>query len=181
MVGTDQNSAINYELENNAGTAKLVSSSDSNDELKFSSLEEIINEHEISRDQIGLIKIDTDGFDFKIILSNKKLIKEVRPVLFFEYDITFADEGEQEAGELLEFLVEIDYNFLVYDNFGNILYDLDIVNSFFFYNINRYIRSCRASGGGIFYLDVLAIPKEFKIIKAEILQFENRTGGHYAI
>lgn len=172
LVGIDLDNTKNYELVNSAGTAKLVSTLNSKQALKFLTLESIIKQNGIERDKIGLIKIDTDGFDFKILLANRSLVNDLKPVLFFEYDITFFKEGEQEANELINFLLSVNYTFTVYDNFGNMIYDLVTENTTFFNNMNRYIRSCRLLGGGIFYLDILAIPKEFDSIKDKVYQLE---------
>lgn len=169
LVGTDQIEVTDYALKNDAGTAKLVNSSDSKQLLKFRDLENIIQNYDINRSQIGLIKIDTDGFDFKIILANKRLINEIRPIIFFEYDFSFSVHGEDEANQVIELFKQENYEFLVFDNFGNLLYDLPKINSLFFVNINKYIKSCKENGGGIYYLDILAVPREYRIIKEQFL------------
>ena len=67
-------------VERARGTARLVGGS-----VATKPLAAILDEH--PRFALpALIKLDTDGMDVPIVLSNLDLIERLRPVLFFEYD-----------------------------------------------------------------------------------------------
>lgn len=127
-----------------------------NESIKLKTLEEILNTNFLKPCNIKLIKSDTDGFDFKILLGNKKLIELYKPSLFFEYAIYFNLNDYDDSIKLICFLESIGYVFIIYDNFGNLL-DFVTTNCVSkFKRLNDYLRSCKAYGGGIFYFDVFA-------------------------
>ena len=118
--------------------------------------------------QVKLIKIDTDGFDFKIILDVFSDFKGDLPVLFFEYDPGFSPKPKineaHEAHEATNALILAGYRyFIFYDNFGNYM------RSFFsqspqkeFIDAFTYLASTRDSGGGINYMDVCCFSEKDK-------------------
>ena len=70
---------------------------------------------------VSLIKVDTDGFDFDVLMSAKKIIESSQPVLFWENQIDHAFQLEGYR-RLYEWLAETGYRHIcVFDNFGAIL------------------------------------------------------------
>lgn len=145
------------EIERNNGTAKIKLQIDgSNNAIQTKELKDIISENNIDINSVNLIKIDTDGFDFAILLGNKELIERYKPNLFFEYDISFGDNDSVNSLELIELLEKNGYLLVVYDNFGNLLEFCEKEHLVKFKMLNHYLESCRENGGGIYYLDVFA-------------------------
>jgi FkbM family methyltransferase len=106
-------------------------------------------------DEIKLVKCDTDGFDFKILLGAQQFLNQHKPVLFFEYDPSLSKRGEEDATECIDALTAIGYRrFAIFDNFGNFL--ITITNAHHFMELNAYLRSNRAHGIAIYYFDVCA-------------------------
>jgi FkbM family methyltransferase len=85
---------------------------------------------------IGLIKIDTDGFDFEILMQSKKYLSEITRPILFENQIRTADDRKK-ADDLYEMLMEIGYrHFIVWDAPGFLLIptkSLEILK-----DLNRY-------------------------------------------
>ena len=140
------------------GTAKLTQSDQDagSSVINFVSLSEILRDNEILPDSLELIKIDTDGFDFDILLANEPIIKEYKPNLYFEYDINFNERNELDSLEVIKMLESLGYGFVIYDNFGNLMNIVENECEREFIKLNRYITSCRKNGGGIHYCDVFA-------------------------
>jgi hypothetical protein len=86
-----------------------------------------------------------------------ELIRELQPVLFFEYDPTFRRDGIRTGMQAISELQAAGYeHFLVYDNFGHFMdrISADVVARFA--DLNRYIVSHLFFGRQICYLDVCA-------------------------
>jgi len=76
-----------------------------------------------------LLKIDTDGYDLKIIRGGLEYIKQIKPVLFFEYDTVFlAEQGDDGVSTLLT-LEGFGYkDAIFYDNGGRFVVSIDLHN-----------------------------------------------------
>lgn len=105
--------------------------------------------------QMKLLKIDTDGYDFRIIRKSINEIKVIKPVLFFEYDLHFYENAVDEAMLALRDLVAGGYkHFIVYDNFGNYLLSTDDIA--IFNDLNIYLNLNKKYKQIVYYLDVCA-------------------------
>ncbi|HZP87555.1 MAG TPA: FkbM family methyltransferase [Burkholderiales bacterium] len=104
---------------------------------------------------IKLIKTDTDGFDFKILLGSVDVITEHRPVLFFEHDPSIGSDGPARSLQCIDMLARIGYRrFLVFDNFGNpLIAARDPVQ---IAELNGYLASNRRHGIAVYYFDICA-------------------------
>jgi len=69
-----------------------------------------------------LLKIDTDGYDLKIIRGGLEYIKETKPILFFEYDTVFLEEQDDDGLSTLKSLESLGYeDAIFYDNGGKLI------------------------------------------------------------
>jgi FkbM family methyltransferase len=106
-----------------------------------------------------LLKIDTDGFDFEIILNSKDVIKRLKPIIYFEYDISFGiyNYSITHALKTIEFLTDLGYQkFMVFDNFGNHLCSLSSSDRKYFIDLTNYLFSNLYQSGqpAIYYFDI---------------------------
>jgi FkbM family methyltransferase len=69
-----------------------------------------------------MIKIDTDGYDLKIIRGGLNFIKTAVPVIFFEYDSVYFNDVGEDGLKCLKLLFEMGYHKVIfYDNYGRML------------------------------------------------------------
>lgn len=121
-------------------------------------LEQILERHASFRDAL-LLKVDTDGLDFDILLAHIDYLAERKPIVFFEYLIEAPEPAFQKSLECIDRLLEIGYDrFLVFDNFGNYL--LSTTSCDTFRDLNLYLLSNAAFGQAVHYLDVCAFAAE---------------------
>ena len=74
-----------------------------------------------------LLKIDTDGFDFKIMKGSVGFLKESKPVIFTEFDQNLMKEIKEDYNDMFEFFRSLDYFYIIfYDNFGDYLISLNL-------------------------------------------------------
>ncbi|MDD5580248.1 MAG: FkbM family methyltransferase [Methylobacter sp.] len=120
------------------GTGHLVEDQHSNQELKIKKLSSILREN--SRfSNAKMIKIDTDGFDCKILNSELALLKGLKPVLFFEYDPYFFNKFNDKAFQIFHNLREIGYQaMLIFENTGEYLIHLDLSNDLLLEDIHQF-------------------------------------------
>jgi FkbM family methyltransferase len=108
------------------GTARLLPDSTA-DAIELKPFREIVAEHP---DFAGakLLKIDTDGFDSRIIRSASDFIATAKPVLFFEYSPYWSQEtGDPHPALALRVLEEAGYeSVLVFKNTGTFLERLQV-------------------------------------------------------
>lgn len=147
----DGNHTTGMVLEKSFGTGKLVKSDMTG--VSTMSLEQILSS--INMTDITLIKSDTDGYDFDILMSHKNFILMHKPSLFLEYDF-FNTEDDHKALSVISFLIDMGYNFIIYDNFGNFMNCITKDHLQYFEYLNRFILSSKNNGGGIYYADIFA-------------------------
>jgi FkbM family methyltransferase len=101
------------ELKHWGGTAHFEAGSDRNQlSIATKKLRDVVD------DKVVFIKIDTDGFDYKIINDSLDYLKEKLPSIIFEGMIRSSADLEQ-ANEVLVKLIEIGYtHFLIWDDPG---------------------------------------------------------------
>ncbi|GAB6391998.1 MAG: FkbM family methyltransferase [Treponematales bacterium] len=104
-----------YAVAMERGTAQLVKSG--NTGINGDTLDSILMRHETFQ-KANLLKIDTDGFEIKVLKGAGKLL-ENGPVIYFEFNPdVYAANGES-TFELLDMLVSHGYTkALFYTNFG---------------------------------------------------------------
>ncbi|MBN3881472.1 MAG: FkbM family methyltransferase [Nostoc sp.] len=157
------NNFQNVELVKNRGTARAVESKTKS--LKSDSLESIIKSSNLGT--CILIKTDTDGFDFEILLSSLSIIKEHNPILYWENEISSLKNIEL-AKDLLNELKNMNYTqYIVMDNFGNPLFYgcssqyLEQINEYLFNNI--YTKN-----NTFYYTDIVAFPERYSHLIPQI-------------
>ncbi len=111
-----------------AGTAHLVSREHiaSHDDINLERIEvkqlsSVLHQYsEFS--QPKMIKIDTDGFDGKILRGAVDILLASKPVIFFEYDPFFLAKQNEHGIAIFELLSDLSYSgLIIYDNFGDLL------------------------------------------------------------
>lgn len=107
--------SIKVTAKNNLGTAYLEESIDG---TLVRTMMEVLTDHPEFM-KAKLLKIDTDGFDTKIIRSSEGYIQNTKPVIFFEYDPFFLKKQHEKGIDIYSFLVQLGYTrFIIYTNIG---------------------------------------------------------------
>lgn len=125
-----------YVMKKHAGTAYKVVS----DKTPNYTLTQLLERHQISFNDVDLIKIDTDGFDYEVIIGMADKLSEVSPILHWENAIEEdgTDKSYNGYKRLEKYLLDSGYDdFCIFDNFGNYLFKGNID---FYSNINEYLK-----------------------------------------
>lgn len=151
---------------------------------KFS---ELIQELSIDIHTVGVIKIDTDGFDWDCLNSiadyfQSEKIRRFPEFIYYEHQtylnhLGFRDPDRKKREQLylqsVRRLMTFGYNlFYIFDNFGNLMQqtrDLDELN-----RIVEEIRELQCQGkAGIYFVDVLMVQKGNEHLAEEALAMRN--------
>lgn len=115
----DINGATPTRIIAERGTARLIT--DSSNSTRTETLTNILSAHPTFTPP-RLIKIDTDGFDLKIVTHELSLIGKLRPIIFLEYDPFFFEQHQSDGLALFRKLSSIGYEAaLIFDNTGEFL------------------------------------------------------------
>lgn len=170
---TDNPNEKNYRPETTNGTNRLVLSDNNHYEggVFTQTLDKLIDAK--YKDRIfDLIKIDTDGFDFKVIRGAIQILKRWKPLVFFEWDKAYCKEQGEEPLSIFPILDNLGYSdCILFDNFGN---PFDFVRTNELTKLGDYIE--KTIGDGLpFYYDVLAVNKEGASSASQLYKiFSNR-------
>lgn len=104
----------------------------------------------------NVVKIDTDGHDFDVIAGSKEILSRNHPMVLFECDHFENTKYVEQCLETLKLFHQVGYNnFLVYDNYGNLMGRYSLVDPSPFRNLIFYHLTSR-----FHYFDILVIKDE---------------------
>jgi FkbM family methyltransferase len=115
---------INASVQTERGTGTISNEKDSFLETK--KLDTIVNEFPEFKNA-KLLKIDTDGFDFKIMKGATELLISPKPVIFTEFDQNLMKQINEDYNDMFDFFRQYNYEYIIfYDNLGDYLISLNI-------------------------------------------------------
>ena len=153
-------------LDVSKGTGKLTATE--NETIEVKALDEFVKENNLK--DIKLLKIDTDGFDLKILRGGFATIRLYKPILFFEYDAVYLTEQGDNGILIFEDLAKLGYSkILYYDNFGKFLISITTADTAMIKQLYAYI----AKHEGAFpYFDVCLFHESDDELAEMIIQKE---------
>ncbi|HMT75838.1 MAG TPA: FkbM family methyltransferase [Chitinophagaceae bacterium] len=88
---------IKVEFEKSGWNATVIPNSNNGKQVSFKTLDEVIETGSFFSKNIKLLKVDVEGFDTIVLRGASNVIREHKPVLFFEYNrqnmITINEDG----------------------------------------------------------------------------------------
>lgn len=138
---------IDFQVNTSGGTSGLQINSGKNKttEIDVETLDSFIENHQFSPDKIKIIKIDTDGFDMKILRGGINHLTNVKPILFFEYDPEMLIKVKENGLDTLRILKESGYeNILFYDSFGRFMQSIPLSNFVGIEQMHNYLSGYKA-------------------------------------
>jgi FkbM family methyltransferase len=138
---TDSSTDQKFVLAKKEGTASLqeINSHPAN-AAPVVTLSAFVSDHALPIDNIRLIKIDTDGWDVKILRGASEILERSHPALFFEYDTEFMKGANESGLDAFRLLREKGYRIvLFYDNLGRFMLSSSLEDELLLRQLNRYI------------------------------------------
>lgn len=175
----DKDGTVNGILLKNIETARIQNTNvlGPATTLSIMKLDTFLKSHPLFR-SAKLLKIDTDGYDMKIMRGGLQFLKDSKPVLFFEY--FFHEDQEDDGISTLSLLESIGYkNIIFYDNAGKFILSTELSNKLLIKQLHNYIDN--KTRVPISYYDMVVFHEDdsdlaSKFISEEMNFFYNKMG-----
>lgn len=159
FVLEDDHYILQQDIKKINGTATINGSvlqqTHSESSAAVKSLKRILAEN-IKFENFKLLKIDTDGYDCTILEKSLNELEKNIPILFFEYLVSDSEDHTSWL-DTLKNLMDLGYKyFIVFDNFGHPLLEINADYSKKFYELNHYLLSNQKNGTAVYYFDICA-------------------------
>ncbi len=124
----------------------------------------------VINDRCKLLKIDTEGFDLKIIRGADRFLKAVKPVLLFEFNRDNLRVTETNPFEIFSWLLQNGYDqILIYESDGRFMFSSDLKDLRFLKQLYDYIDGSQAK---IYYIDLVVFHSEDKWLAKDFIKTE---------
>jgi len=165
---TDINTTQNKKLISQNGTATLSSLNSGTDDVYTDTLDNIIK-NKYSHLNFDILKVDTDGYDYKVIRGSKNIISSNKPLIYFELVPMLLKNNNEEVISIFTFLQELNYSdVMIYDNLGYLLGLFKITNIRSIEMLIEYIDSKNM------YLDILVSTENLEVFyNSEVKSIQN--------
>ncbi|WP_186735761.1 FkbM family methyltransferase [Spirosoma utsteinense] len=165
---TTEVNAVSVEL---GGTAHLLQNAANESKISIKKISTILNDYPLFKTS-KMLKVDTDGFDNKIIRGSADFLENAKPVIFFEYDPYFLSQQNDDGISIFSTLVGLGYNkLLIYENDGEFLLSADTDNRMLLEDITYFYTGRK----GLRYCDICAFHKEdndiFENVRLDEIKF----------
>ncbi|PWS26408.1 hypothetical protein DHW03_16640 [Pedobacter yonginense] len=149
----EKNEVIHGALNHDSGTLK-IDVSRQNEKITIQTLDSLVDQNPNTFARSKVLKIDTDGFDFKVLKGAARFINQQTPIIFFEYSEHHLREVGENGLLLFDLLKELGYEYLaLYDHTGRFMLSLNVNNANTIEQIHYYISNYNAT---IPYFDIAA-------------------------
>ncbi len=126
--------------------------------------------------QYKLVKIDTEGFDCAIIRGAKQFIRQVQPVITFEYNRDNMAAIGEKGLDTLRLLEELGYSRIIFhDAGGRYLCSTTLADRELIRDLHGFADGKR---GAIFYYDLTVFPQGESDLAAEFVEPERLAHHH---
>jgi hypothetical protein len=167
----ENNNKVTFAPSRNEGTLKIDQTKISAKETTLVSLDTFIKENQDYR-RTKLVKIDTDGYDNKIIRGGKNFFITESPVIFFEYDSKLLFDNNERGVDIFDMLSECGYSsILFYDNYGRFLLSTTLENKQLIFDLHRYTTERK---GAFPYYDIVLFHEKDNDLAGLFLAEERR-------
>ena len=165
----EESGCIYASINSHSGTGHLERGNHcSTSFLEVKTLNDIVNEYK-DFSASKMIKIDTDGYDYKILRGAKEFLLSAKPIIFFEYDPYYLKIQGEDGISRFSYLLSLNYKkLIIYDNYGDYLVSVDLENTGLLKELYYYFSGRK----GLSYCDICAFHEEDISLFYEVKQIE---------
>jgi len=167
---TDQVGTKKVDVEKQGWNSTLIESPSGND-VHFLTLDTLLNDLG-KLESCKLLKIDTEGYDLKILRGSQKVLSHGHPILNFEYNRENLDIIENDPLSIFGFLQNFGYKwFLTFDDrcrfmMNGTLYDTELLAN---------LHAMNGRGNTVYYYDFVIFHESDQDLAASYLKIERET------
>lgn len=159
FCGEGDEDGVGVSIQSEHGTARLTVRGECTRDVSIKTMDSIVFARDFEPD---VFKIDTDGFDFKVLRGSQGILEKYKPVLYFEWTLQELEEIGENPVSIFQYLLSLGYDeLIIFDNFGNLVCLIKDYNISMLKYLIEYTRY-----GKINYFDICALHK-FSDIRGE--------------
>lgn len=126
-------------------------------DIQFTTLDDIVD-GDANRLSYKLVKVDTEGFDCRILRGARRLIADAHPVLIFEYNPSAVPPVDGSCLSIFQFLREMGYwDLLIWDAYGRFVTATNLASEGLLTDFDSYVAQGRAK---VEYFDFCAVSRD---------------------
>ena len=164
FIGDDKNYIFQGSCNGSSGL--LINNNNSEKIPGLFSLDEVVKKTNFNN--IGLIKVDTDGLDTIIVRTGSETLLKYKPIVFLEIQPYHLFRNDS-FNDFLKFMIELNYKFfIIWDSNGRFLCDINMHDIKI---ISQLLPYFNGSPGNLF-LDIAFLNKDDEHIKSIIVDGE---------
>ena len=148
----DKDETIKATLEKSKWNTTIIPESDENGEtISLLTLDSLSNQF-FSENDYKLLKIDTEGFDVKILRGANDFIEKNHPAIYFEYNKHNMNEIREKGIDMLFALRDKGYNrILYYEDSSRFILSEQLTNTRIIEQLDNWI----SGSAGVYYFDLI--------------------------
>jgi FkbM family methyltransferase len=136
---------------------------------KFSSIDQLYK-NGVLNNNCKLLKIDTEGFDLKIMRGGDKFITAIKPAILFEFNRENLEAVETDPFSIFPWLLSHGYNtILFYESDGRFMFSSAVSNQRFMKQMFDYVDAKNAK---VYYLDIIVFHADDDEVADELILME---------
>jgi FkbM family methyltransferase len=141
--------------------------------IQFVTLDEGLKDLDLRR--VRLLKVDTEGFDGRVLRGARGILSGSRPVVLFEYNRENMNAIGEDGNKIFSYLKEHGYySLLFWDNSSRFMLGAKINDSDLISDLHDYVNYTDGKLGCVYYLDVCAFHREDEDLAETVLAGERR-------
>jgi FkbM family methyltransferase len=159
-------------MEKSGWNTTLIPNEDKGENIHLKTLDQVLAEEHLQNRTLKLLKIDCEGFDTIIIRGSAKLIREKKPIIYFEYNRSNMDAIGEDGLSTLLTLGAVGYRKVtLFDNKGRYLMSVDIDQENIMADLHKY---AQAENSCIAYYDICLFHDDDSDLAQQFIDAENR-------
>jgi FkbM family methyltransferase len=172
----DQDQEVPQEVISVDGTGRLSSTDVVS--TRIYRLDTLLEKHTLWADA-KVLKIDTDGFDNRILRGSQRYLARTKPILFIEWDPNYLKQQHDDGLDIFDYLSALGYtHMMMYANTGEYICSLETTHNGLIEEFRDfYLQNCT-----IHYADLLIFHKEdedlFEACRLSEMTFFRREKGN---
>jgi FkbM family methyltransferase len=125
--------------------------------------------------KVKLLKVDTEGFDGRVLRGARGILGGSRPVVLFEYNRENMNAIREDGKKIFSYLNDYNYNsILFWDNSSRFMFRTNINNYDLIGDLHDYVDYTDRKLGCVYYLDACAFHREDEDLAETVLAGERR-------
>lgn len=164
----DKKQTMNVSFEKSGWNTTLIPTEGKGQELSLLTLDEVLDQQQLSNRQLKVLKVDCEGFDTIILRGATGLIQSQKPVIFFEYNKTSMEDIREDGLSTLLSFDQYGYrSVMFFDNYGRYMLTASLSDHALIRQLHGYTEDGVSQVG---YYDVCLFHEDDKDIQQQFTE-----------